>query len=357
MSASLPRQAFLGIELDADAFDAAGMRAAGVIPGSMADAAGIVPGDRIESLCDIKLDSLDALQAAARRAGAGGVAKAVIVHAGARAERSMIVQRRAFETNVAYGHIDVGGIRLRTLVTKPSRLPAPGVLFVQGYSRESVDFASTNVAAFRELVLAWTRAGFATMRVEKRGVGDSEGVAADFPTEVGDVQHAVDAFASLEGIHRNAIFVFGHSVGGMIAPLLSSVRGLMVYGTSSARWFACIKASRDRQRVLRGMSKATEPVPRAPYEEGIDATNLDAAWAKVTVPVLVLHGEHDWVVSEAEARAIPARKVEVLLVPKLDHLLTAHDSLERSLAAYGAGRQDSAIAEITSRWMRTVLGE
>ena len=353
MSASLPRQAFLGIELAADAFGDAGMRAAGVIPGSMADAAGVVPGDLVESLGGVRLDSLDALQDAARKAGALAIVKAIVVHEGARVERSMLVQRRPLETNVIYDCIDVGGIRLRTLVTKPEKTPAPAVLFVQGLSRESIDFASANVAPFRELVQAWTREGFATMRVEKRGVGDSEGTAADFQTEVADVQRALDALRAMDFVSR--VFVFGHSVGGMIAPLLHSPSGLIVYGTSSARWYDCIEASRTRQRALRKMSKVTGPVPRTSYENGIHAVDLAEAWSKVDSPVLVLHGEHDWVVGEDEARAIPARHAEFQVIPHLDHLLTAHDDVEKSLAAYGTGRLDSAIAAITSAWMRRMI--
>lgn len=331
------------------------MKASGVIPGSMADAAGVVPGDIVESLGGVRLDSLDALQDAARKAGACAIVKATVIHGGARFERSMLVQRRPLETNVVYDCIDVGGIRLRTLITKPAKTPAPAVLFVQGLSRESIDFASANVAPFRELVQAWTREGFATMRVEKRGVGDSEGTAADFQTEVSDVQRALDALRAMDFVSTN-VFVFGHSVGGMIAPLLRSHAGLMVYGTSSARWYDCIEASRDRQRALRKMSKATGPVPRTAYEDGIHAVDLADAWSKVDVPVLVLHGEHDWVVGEDEGRAIPAKHVEFRTIPSLDHLLTAHDDVEKSLAAYGAGRLDGAIAAITSGWMRGVIG-
>src|SRR5438093_12663085 len=100
MGASLPRQAYLGIELGADALAADGMRVSGVIPGSMADAAEIAVGDVVESLCGVRLDSFDSLQEAARRAGAKAIAKVVVVHEGERAERSMLVQRRPLETNV-----------------------------------------------------------------------------------------------------------------------------------------------------------------------------------------------------------------------------------------------------------------
>jgi hypothetical protein len=219
-----------------------------------------------------------------------------------------------------------------------------------------VDFASATVAPFRELVQAWTRAGFATMRVEKRGVGDSEGSAADFRTEISDVQHALDALRALDGIDGEAVFVFGHSVGGMIAPLLSGARGLMVYGTSSARWYDCITVSHNRQRALRGMAKSTEPPAKTAYEDQIHETDLAKAWSAVEVPVLVLHGEHDWVVGEDEARAIPAKHVQVATVPKLDHLLTRHETVEQSLAAYGAGHHDPVVAQMTISWMRAVLG-
>lgn len=324
------------------------MRVGGVIPGSMADAAEIAVGDVVESLCDVRLDSLDALQHAARRAGAIAIAKAEIVREGERSERSMIVQRRPLETSVEYGEIERGGIRLRTLVTKPHAMPAPGVLFIQGFSRESIDFATANVAPIRELVHGWTREGFVTMRVDKRGVGDSEGEAADFRTEIEDFRAALGVLRETCG----SVFIFGHSLGGMIAPLLAEdARGIMVYGTSPVPWYECVRRSRDRQRALRKLAPLKVPVVRTAYETEIHESDLAAAWKSVTAPVLVLHGEYDWVVGEDEARAIG----EVTIVPGLDHWMTRHASLEDSLRNAGAGSMDRAILDLATSFMKRAL--
>jgi alpha-beta hydrolase superfamily lysophospholipase len=355
----------LGIELGANAFEAGGMRVSGVIPGSMADAAGIAVGDVVESLCGVRLESLGALQDAARRAGAISTSTAVVLRHGVRAERTMLVQRRPLETNVEYGHVMCDGFRLRTLVTRPRRNgsppKAPAVLFVQGFSRESIDFATANVAPFRELVHGWTRDGFATMRVDKRGVGDSEGEPADFVTEVADVQRALTALAELSFVNPEQVFVFGHSVGGIIAPLLRGACGFVVYGTSPLRWYDCIEASRDRQRALRGLDKTDAPIERTAYETQLHETDIAAAWSAIEAPVLVLHGEHDWVVGEDEARAVAssAKHAEVRVVPGLDHLMTHHASRDDSLRDYGlgprAGRHDHAVLDATTTWMRDVL--
>jgi len=319
------------------------MRVSGVIPGSMAEAAEIAVGDVVKSLCGLRLDSLDALGHAARLAGANAIAKAVVIHERALSERTMVVQRKPLETGVEYGVLE-RDVRLRTLTTRP-RAARASVLFVQGFSRESIDFATANVSPIRELVHGWTREGFATMRMEKRGVGDSEGDAPDFRTDLDDFRAALESMA-------RPVFVFGHSLGGMMAPLLSDgVAGLVVYGTSPLRWYECLRRSRDRQRALRKMSAVDGPVPRTAYEDEIDAVDLAAAWKKVTCPVLVLHGEFDWVVGEDEARAIGPTKI----LSGLDHWITRHTNVQESLDNAGGGAIDRAVLDATTAWMNGVL--
>jgi pimeloyl-ACP methyl ester carboxylesterase len=74
----------------------------------------------------------------------------------------------------------------------------------------------------------------------------------------------------------------------------------------------------------------------------------------VCAPVLVLHGEHDWVVGRDEQ----ARIVELVGgrgalvdVPGLDHLLGWHPDRAASLAAYGDGGWDPAIVGVTLDWL------
>jgi pimeloyl-ACP methyl ester carboxylesterase len=343
---------------DADAFSAAGMRVAGVIPGGMADAAGLAAGDLVVAIAGGPVRSMAELAAAMRRAGAR-------VHVEIQTERAsstVAVQHAPREEAAEYGVLEVPGARLRTIVTGPA--DGPAVLVLQGIACESIEHG-----AFPELVHGWARGGVRAIRVDRRGVGDSEGGPCgdlDFATDLAD--HA----AALAALPRSRV-LFGHSVGGMAAALLAAehaVDGVIVYGTSTATWLDCVAASTRRQLEQRGV--AADAIERqvagvrarflgegasgrsGAYHRQLDALDLPAAWARVAAPVLVLHGEHDWVVGRDEQ----ARIVEIVggrgaLVdlPGLDHLLGWHPDRESSLAAYGAGRWDPAIVAVTRDWL------
>jgi hypothetical protein len=63
----------------------------------------------------------------------------------------------------------------------------PSILFVQGWGCSSVDWPLPEPNLTRELVYGLTRAGFAVMRSEESGVGDSAGKPCrdvDFRDEV-----------------------------------------------------------------------------------------------------------------------------------------------------------------------------
>jgi alpha-beta hydrolase superfamily lysophospholipase len=195
------------------------------------------------------------------------------------------------------------------------------------------------------LVRAWTDDGFVTMRIEKRGIGDSEGDPADFAQEIDDVRAA---FEDLQKISSD-VFVFGHSVGGIIAPRIEGARGIITYGTTVRAWSVCLRESMERQIALRGVKidieKEFSRVESDPYERQIDIPD----WSKVTCPVLALRGEHDWVVSDADQRE------PLEIAPKLDHWMTKHASLEESVDTPARGDWDPWIADRTSAWMKSVL--
>jgi hypothetical protein len=401
MTSSLARRALLGVELAGEAFTPEGMRVAGVVAGSMAEIAGVLPGDLLVRVGSWPLRSAIELRAALREAGALEVVELTVLRGGARISLAARVERRPAEriegAEVLCDEIVARGARLRVIVTRPEGAQrSPAVLFIQGISCESVDFGGRPDAPLFQLVQGLSGAGLVTMRLEKRGVGDSEGEScegAGFDGEVEDVKAALRALAAYPFVDTRAIFVFGHSVGGMIAPLLEPLgvlRGYIAFGTSSARWLDCVEASTRRQLLLRGASPADsertarierEELERAIQDPGaptriggrgaafhreLQATDLARAWAEVKRPVLVVHGEYDWVVSEEEHAAIArivsdgraggaVLQTQTQKIAGLDHLMTRHESLEASLRSYGSGAFDPALVEATLTFLRRVL--
>jgi len=334
----------------------------------MAAAAGIADGDTLVSVDDRPVRSPAELQVALRAAGDAILMR--FERAGQAIEKRVAAVRAPTEDGVLYDAVARDGVRLRTMLGRVAGAGRrPAVLFVQGLSVSTMDFA------FLDLFAGLRDEGFVTMRVEKRGVGDSEGEApdrGDFLSEVDDARAALDALTRYDFVDPEAVFVLGHSVGGMIAPLLDAghaARGIVVYGSSAEPWFECVEAGARRQSTLRGDADVEALVlasgaelrtqlvidgrSRTYHEQLHDAPIADA-WSRVNKPVLVLHGEYDWVVGAEEGQRIAALAGGTFrTIPRLDHLWSAHDSLAASLRDYGKGCPDLAIVRETCAWMRS----
>jgi pimeloyl-ACP methyl ester carboxylesterase len=136
------------------------------------------------------------------------------------------------------------------------------------------------------------------------------------------------------------------------------------------RWLDCLLDSVERQLVLRGasedaiaaelaaihdLSRAGELNGRsAAYHAQLHALDLEAAWRGVAVPVLVLRGEHDWVVrADDQARIAELARGPTTLVDLdgLDHLFGWHADRAASLRDYGVGRAHASIVAATVTWL------
>jgi pimeloyl-ACP methyl ester carboxylesterase len=100
------------------------------------------------------------------------------------------------------------------------------------------------------------------LRVERPGCGDSEGGPlrdVDFNTELDGYRQALRALRESDFVDADNIFLFGHSMGGIMAPLIvveTPVRGIAVYGTASETWFESVVGQRRRLAALDGTDPA-----------------------------------------------------------------------------------------------------
>ncbi len=389
MTSTLPRRAFLGAELppDEEAFTPDGMRIAGITPGGMADRAGVQVGDVIVSIADAPVRNLCELASALRVAGALATARLMLRRGTAVIEESVPVTPQPVEAidgaEASYGELAFGRgvemVRLRTITTKVAR-PRALVLVIQGIACESVDHATSPDAPLAGLVHGWAREQIESIRFDKRGVGDSEGgpcEATDFITELADARAALGLARSAAKTAGIPLLVFGHSVGGIIASSIAGtapdIAGVITYGTPVERWIACLVDSTRRQLELNGapaeeIERRTQGVRElaktgelngrsAAYHAQLDQVDLEAAWKAVTAPVLVLRGEHDWVVradDQARIAQLARGKTMVVDLPSLDHLFGSHADRAASLRDYGIGAFDPSIVSVTRRWIHRV---
>jgi photosystem II stability/assembly factor-like uncharacterized protein/pimeloyl-ACP methyl ester carboxylesterase len=420
----LPRRAGpLGIRFDSAAAD---LRVAEPVPGGVAAAGGVRAGDVVLSLGGTRVATREELAAVMRTRRAGEVLPVTVRRDGGEVEvRLKLVEagERIEGSTVEYASVTVpAGYRLRTIVTRPERSPLardgrhPAFLYVQGIVCQSIDRPTLPEAPDTRLVHAFAKAGFVTLRVDKPGLGDSEGPPCgeiDFQTELQGFSAALRQLAAMPEVDPERIYIFGHSMGGVIAPFLSAevpVRGTVVYGTLVRTWFeyqlenvrrqaafspgateaditdAVLAETRTSSTVLVDKKAVGDAWNRWPelrqpsqgtmLDENHIATrgmaffhqlqdlNLARAWQNSTGAVLAVYGEYDWITSLHDhkkiASIVNARTPgagTAITMPKADHAFTTHESLEASVPRMGQGTWDADLPVRVLEWVARVEGQ
>jgi len=407
----------MGVRIKADVADRTLVEQ--VMPGTPAAQAGILAGDAIVSIAGSPIGDPTTMRAAMRGLRGGQTIPVEVLRDGAKVALQLALAdlREELEgSTVTYSSVaHPDGYRLRAIVTEPISSPRakdgklPAFLYVQGIICDTIDRPALPDAVDTRLVHAMAKAGFVTMRVDKPGLGDSEGPACseiDFTTELEGFKAALRHLASLPNVDPDRIYIFGHSMGGVIAPYLSAdtpVRGTIVYGTLARTWFEYQLENVRRQSELAGESPAAVTAAvqaearssamilvekktlgdvwnRFPdlrvepqgimYDENHMSTrhmrffhelqdlNLADAWQRSRGAVLALWGEFDWVCSrddhERIAEIVNEREAgagSVLTMPKADHGFTLHTTIQGSLRAMGQGKWDADLPKRVLEWI------
>lgn len=243
-AAQLPRQAALGIRL---APAPGGAVVQDVAPGLTGAALGLEPGDLI-----VGVGGHDVAGPQTVGAYISGV------RAGQRAElrvrRGQEVLRlaapavgRPFEAypgaRVDYGAVPFRGGQLRDILVVPENVPSPPVVFLmQGFTCASIESPDPQ-DSYRRLAGELSARGIGFYRVEKPQVGDSQSgprcAEIDFDAELDGFRAAYRHLIETRRIDPSRIFMLGHSLGGLQAPILAAERaprGVAVYGTVLRNW-------------------------------------------------------------------------------------------------------------------------
>ena len=220
-----------------------------VFPGTSAADAEFKAGDVILAIGGAKVTGIPMFLERVAKARAGDVLTLDVVRDGVKAEKRVTLKEMPREKgdgyDVIYGSVTSHGARLRTIVTRPKAEGRhPAVMLLQGgHTCFSIDNPVGQPTGFTWIARDLARHGYVTMRVERPGCGDSEGGPlrdVDFDTELDGYKQALRALKQLDFVDADNVFLFGHSQGGIMAPLMAvevPVRGIAVYGTVSGAWF------------------------------------------------------------------------------------------------------------------------
>lgn len=327
-----------------------------------------------------------------------------------------IIQRPNDDTDkytTIYTHVTSGKNRIRVIITKPKSAGKHPVLYwIQGIGLGSIDFplSANNVTA--PIMNSFAQDDYVTVRVEKPGVGDSEGGPARLVgwNEENDIyKQALKSFDKYDFIDRDNVFIFGHSMGGCHAPVVVAeqpVKGVISYGTVSASWLEwAVKAPRiqgilsgqkhsDVDTEVRNLARfysylytedrsidwikqnapdlktfAEEQSPDGvmlgdrsiQYMKETNKVNYADFWSKLgKTKVLALYGEHDWIalrddqvfVAEMVNKANPGM-AEFVTVPSSDHLFYQCTSPADSFSRFGkpGNVANSAVIDTMKKWI------
>jgi hypothetical protein len=328
--AELLRRSFLGLQFDLDDRAGPGLLVSGVVPDSTAAVAGMRPGDRLTSIGSIAdLRGYDDLRRELGRVRPGERLplrwyRGRVVHRVA-PPLSVLPSETVPDGVVTYHEVMVDGIRQRLILTRPLH-PGAGdevvVFYLQDAGCETVDLWFDPDHTTRRLIDGWASAGFATARLERRGVGDSEGAPCveSSPPADGPAFEAAVRWLAGNGFDRR-IVLFGHGQSGSLAPRLSGdpVVGVMVFGA----------AIRD--------------------------ADFERQWRRVWQPVLAIHGTFD-VQSERDDQETIARLTggKFLAVAGMDHEFRSYHTRAEAATSPGTGIFDPAIVEATVAWIRAL---
>ena len=140
---------------------------------------------------------------------------------------------------------DNAGHKLRTFITRP-RKPAgkvPAIFFVGWLSCDSVEYSQGETDGFGAIFWRLVeQSGYATVRVDKAGVSESQGDCAklDFKTELSGYQSTFDEMLKYDFIDPAKIFVIGLSNGGgtsSLVPRQHPVRGYIAASSWGRTWY------------------------------------------------------------------------------------------------------------------------
>ncbi|WP_165822071.1 alpha/beta fold hydrolase [Hymenobacter edaphi] len=381
---ALPRRPFVGIDLRAvdDSIrrhhrlpDRNGVLVLGVRPGSSAAAAGLRAGDVVRQIDQTVLGpELGPFLALLKQYRAGDRATFTLVRNGRQRRRLLTFRPLPPEQSpfyeATYGAVSYGPSRLRTIVTRPRGAAGkvPLVLFIQGVGCFSIDNPLSRTEPTRRIIDSLSRRGYATLRVDKTGMGDSQGppcLQSDLLSEAGGYRAALAAARQLAFVDARRVFITGFSIGGVLAPLVArgeNVRGIVVFGTVGRTFTEYLLENKRNQSQLAGLPPdsidallrtysaalhllLTERQPpeqvltRYPAARGLlqfpqhhtymqqwQALNLPRAWQQLDTDVLALRGAADYIsyssdhqlIADVVNRAHPGRARFVLL-PEVDH--------------------------------------
>jgi pimeloyl-ACP methyl ester carboxylesterase len=205
--------------------------------------------------------------------------------------------------------VAIGPATLRgTLHLPDASRPCPAVLWLHGFGGTRVEAHRLFVDGARKLALQ----GVASLRIDYRGCGESDGDSLDMTIEsqLADARAALEALASHPNVDASRIAVVGFSLGAAIASQLTQADGV----AAMAFWSPVVFPVPIFARM--GLYSAHPELSRQGWIDhcglrigrdflsGLTALDPLGALADWNAPLLVLYGGQDTTTTNENAEAL-----------------------------------------------------
>ncbi|USN96921.1 MAG: alpha/beta fold hydrolase [Candidatus Nomurabacteria bacterium] len=253
-----------------------------------------------------------------------------------------------------------------TFVTPDESKPLPAVLMLPGSGQTDRDDNAKKLAinVFPQVAEAMSSIGVASLRYDKRGVGESEGDywRSDLDDRIADAGAAIEWLKAQDDVDSDNVYVLGHSEGALVATSLAAGRaavagaillagsaktgeetliwqGEQIVGslTGFSKWLVDhlhIDAKKKQQQAIDKIKKSTKDTYKVQFIQRINAKWMrellayepEQDLAKINVPVLAITGSKDIQVDPADLermKQLVKGPFEAHCVPDVTHLLRA----------------------------------
>jgi alpha-beta hydrolase superfamily lysophospholipase len=399
---TLPRRATLGAVL---ATAEGGVSISAVSPNSAAARAGLAVGDVVTRIGDQTVTTPQNFRASVAASPTGRAIALAITRGGAAQTLSVTLDPAPMENDpqieTIYGAVSVDNSLRRTLLTVPrnARGRHPAMLIVGGIGCYSVDNAEPR-DPYRRLAYDLGRRGIVVMRLEKGGIGDSQGgpcATIDLHAESRSYEAATVALRANAHVDPARVFLFGHSIGTIEAPDIAArqpVAGVIAAQGFGRTWVEYEMINTRRQLELAGNTPAdvdatlrlkaacmnraliqSEPMEHIlaetpdcqdvvllpasqAYMHQLTEINVAQVWTAFNAPALVIYGTSDFITDEPDHRrlvdlvnGVHPGNAQLALLPGMDHFL-AHAATQA--ASMQRERNGNAFGEYYADFSTTI---
>ena len=224
----------------------------------------------------------------------------------------------------------------------PSKKNAPVIIICHGYFGSKMGAFYLHTDSARE----FCKNGFAVLRFDYRGSGDSEGKFEDqrIKTVLEDFDNAMKFLKTIEEIDLNKIGIIGHSMGGTIAILSArkhrNIKCLVVLATVADYKKLLWDDEWLKDAMKKGYVDRFSFGYRVPVEKTTEMFNYNILnqVKKLKIPIMFAHGNNDYDVPFSHSRWLfdvankPKKLVKIegadhLFVPQMHRNKTIEESL------------------------------